>query len=501
MIFKRRKPVKLLITAGSMLISIALLSACGGSSSDSTDVAGIGGTGIGIGGTGIVSGKITGFGSVYVNGGKFDIDTSQFNVDGDTGADQGDLALGMVITLEVEIENDIQTGKALKVFYDDEVEGPIAPVPGVVVGANPTQKTFKIFNQVITIDETSTLFDGTSFATIVANDIIEISGFRVSPTEIKATYVEKTGVLVPGVSEVELRGSIDQYMGGSTFEINGTVINFDPTGVATEIDVPGGVVSNGLYVEVEGVIQADLSVTADQIEEEDEDFDDDAEDISLQGVISNYVSDSNFEIDGQQIDASGAQFSPASISLDDGLEVEVEGDIVSGVLIAEEIELREGETKLKTFVSLVYPDNIRFEVNYTGLPGSIVVNTDSQTLLKDEGPLELPNFSVADLNVGDYVIVEGIESADEVIAETVKRKDSADPDDSELEGQVDSFVIDTSITVLGITYNVDAGTDYEDANGATVSSAEFFGQLAPGDLVEIKDEEIADGTAEEVEIE
>jgi hypothetical protein len=69
-----------------------------------------------------------------------------------------------------------------------------------------------------------------------------------------------------------------------------------------------------------------------------------------------------------------------------------------------------------------------------------------------------------------------------------------------LEGQVDSFITDMSITVLGITYNVNGGTDYEDATG-TVSSTVFFNQLRDGDIVEIKDEVTADGFAEEVELE
>ena len=67
----------------------------------------------------------------------------------------------------------------------------------------------------------------------------------------------------------------------------------------------------------------------------------------------------------------------------------------------------------------------------------------------------------------------------------LSRGDSADPDDSELEGQVDSFVVDTSITILGIAYGVNGGTQYEDSNGNSMSSAAFFAALANGDQVEI----------------
>ena len=493
-----------LVVAGSIF-----LAACGGSSS-STETAGIGGTGIGVGGTGIVVGKITGFGSVLVNGGTFDIDTSQFNVDGNTSANQGDLSLGMVITLEVEIENGVYTGQALKVVYDDQVEGPVTTVDPQV----DTTKIVHVFGQNITIDETSTVFDGTSFENIGNEDnpglldVIEVSGFRTSPTEIVATYVRFDEDLVTGTTAVEVRGTVDNYIpGGTTFEIefDGTVINFDPTGVTTEIDVPGAVISNGMYVEVEGVIEADQSVTADKIEAEDEDLGDDVDDVSLQGIVVVYNGVDDFVIGNQPVDASTAEFKPASLEGMDllGLNIEVEGEIVNGTLIADEVEARDGDTELRAPISSVGGNS--FQVTYPVATSSttVVVNTNGQTLFEDEGPLQLPNFSVADLMVGDYVIVEGTESGNEVIADTVKRKDSADPDDSKLEGQVDAFVdvpIPTSITVLGITFPVDGNTDYEDATGI-VSSTVFFNQLQVDDIVEIKDEEPADGIADEVELE
>jgi hypothetical protein len=470
-----------------------LLSACGGSAggSDGSDPI------AGIGGTGIVFGKITSFGSVFVNGGEYDIDTSLFDVDGDTGADQGDLALGMVIQLKVETENGVYTGKVLEVVYDDEIEGPVS-------GVDPplgTTKIIHVFGQDITIDETSTLFEGTSFATITVDDVVEVSGFRVSATEINATYVEKTGVLMPGVSEVELRGDIEQYMGGSTFEIDGTVINFDPTGVATEIDVPGGVISNGLYVEIEGIIRADQSVDADKIEEEDEDFDDDVDAISLQGVVSGFTDIAlDFFIDSQLVNASTAQLSPDSLTLVDGLNIEVEGEIVGGKLIADEVELREGKSELRSTISMVDTINRWFEVTYP--PGSVIVRTNSQTVFEDEtGVVPSETFSINDLNMMDFVRVEGQEVNDEVVATVVKR---TDPDSSlKLEGAVDTFVTNSSITILGITYGVDptqgTGTDFE----GFASSADFFAALDPagGDFVEIEDDDVADGIADEVELE
>jgi hypothetical protein len=494
----RHKANKLATTVCLLVVCSSLLIACGEGSDSSDQTAGIGGTGI-------VVGKITGFGSIHVNGGKFDIDTSTFLVDGKSfvgQAGQDALAAGMVVRIKVETENGTFSSIALDVVYDDEIEGPITNI--ILDPTNPTLKIGAIFGQMITFDATSTVFDadgnpGFNFASIGVSDVVEVSGFRVSATEIAATYVRFVEDLNPGTTKVELRGQVKTLMGtppNETFMIDGVVIT---TNIATKLEV-GGVLVEGLYVEVKGKIQNDLSVIADKVESEDENFGDDINEISLQGIISNYISDANFKIDGQTVDASSAQLKPTGLTLVDGLNIEVEGEIVGSKLIADEVELREGETKLKSFVSFVYPDNIRFEVNYTGLPGSIVVNTNGQTLFDDEGPLQLPNFSVADINVGDFVIVEGIESANMVTAEIVKRKDSMNPDDSELEGQVDSFITDMSITVLGITYNVNGGTDYEDATG-NVSSTIFFNQLRDGDIIEIKDDVTADGIAEEVELE
>lgn len=472
--------------AGLLAFACSLLLACdSGSDGGSDDTAGIGGTGIAVG-------KVTDFGSIFVNGFQFDTTQSQFTVDGDPNATESDLSVGMVVLVKAETRSGSFNGNALEVFYDDEVEGPVAATPVDVPGSGGTRKTFAVFGQNVTIDETATVFQGTSFAGLAALDVVEISGFRISPNELTATYVGKKGVLVAGVTEVELRGNIQNLAGAppnQTFMVDGTSIS---TSAGTELDVPGGVLAEDLFVEVEGVIQADSSVIADKVEFEDEDFGDEVDDVSLQGIISNYVSDTDFEINGQAVDAGGAQFSPAGAELMDGLEVEVEGDIVGGVLIADEVELREGETKLETFVSAINLGNDSFEVNYAPLPGSVVVHTDTQTLFEDGSAAQVPNFSLDQLNIGDFVRVEGFASGGRVTATIVKRED---PDDSKLRGAVDTFVFDTSITILGITYLVDAGTVYEGFPDANT----FFSQLAIGDLIKIEDDAPADGIADEVE--
>lgn len=480
-----RKPLRNTTNLTSLLLCSVLLVACGGSSVLLS----------GIGGTGIVFGAITGFGSVFVNGSKFDIDSSQITVDGNSNATQADLALGMVVRLEVEIENGIFADSAIRIVYDDEIEGPVAATPLEVPGSAGSRRQFEILGQNITIDETGTLFENTSFDAIDADDVLEISGFLVSPGAISATYVRKTGILILGATEVELRGTISNYSPGppQAFNIDGISISTD---AMTTIEVPNGVLMNGLYVEVEGIIQTPTSVLAAEIEFEDEDFGEEVDEVSLQGIISNYVSDANFQVGGQSVDASAAQISPSGIILMNGLEVEVEGEITGGILLAEEVELREGDARLHSVVSAVDLPGNRFELNYPPLPGSVLVNVDSRTRFEDESPLQLPNFSLNQLNIGDFVQVEGIEVNGVISASAVKRGDSANPDDSKLQGEVDAFVAGSSITILGVAYGMGAGTIYD--NGS-LDSTQFFGQLMPGDVIKIKDAVVADGIADEVE--
>lgn len=492
---RRNKSNSLAAAICSLAICVSLLSACGGGGgSGGSD------TTAGIGGTGIAAGKTTGFGSIYVNGSKYNTDASQFIVDGnDTTATQDDLEIGMYVILRVKTLDGNFTDEALEVVYDDEVQGPVAGISGV--GSGETQRTFTVYGQNVTVDETSTIYNGgASFAGLNDGDLVEISGFRTSASDITATYVEDKGPLVPD-SEVELRGIITGYNPApESFGIvsaPGITIDVD---VATVKDPVSLVLQNGLYVEVKGEYQNATTVLATEIEEEDEEFGDDIDEISLQGIISTYNSIANFVIDGLVIDASGAGLSVEEENqLGVGVEVEVEGDIIGSMLIADELEFREGDSELRTTIKDIDPLNKRLELEYPGQPmgaglGSIWVNTGGQTLFEDESAANVPNLSFDQLVIGDFVKVKGIANITEVNAEIVKRQD---PDSTKLEGLVEAKDHLVSITILGITYPVDPAATYEDG---TMNATDFFNAIQVGvSIVELEDEDPADADADEVE--
>jgi hypothetical protein len=421
-------------------------------------------------------------------------------VDGDDGASQSQLAIGMYVKLKVGTMDGNFTGNALEVIYDDEIEGPISATP--VASPDGTQKTFMVFGQTVTVEDIATLFKGSlanpnfGFNSIAADDVVEISGFRTSPTTINATYVEYKEDLVLSGSEVELRGAIQGVPTGTapnqTFQLDGVIIM---TNGFTQVDVPGGL-ADTLNVEVKGIIQTQgpTSVLATKIELEDDDFDDDVDDIKLQGVVSDIASGiDNFLIGNQRVDASGI----GSLTLMDGMNIEVEGEIVAGKLIADEVEVDEEEAKLRSYIDTVDAPNSKFEVHYpaTSGPTTVTVHIDSQTHFEDETGAATPPFSIDDLNQGrvDYVRIEGVEIAnDDLLATVVKR---TSPDDKlELEGKVDAYAAGVSITVLGIQYQLDGSTSYEPPTP----------NIEVGDFVEIEDDDDpapnqADGIADEVE--
>ena len=471
----------------AILLCSSLLVSCGGST-----------TTAGIGGTGITSGEITGFGSVHMNGVIFDTTSSQFEVDGVIIGDQtqaiaAGLAVGMVAKINGTTDTSGLTGTANLVVYDNEIEGPVEADPIEVTGSGGSQKSFSIFGQEIIIDQASSSFASTSFDTLAMDDLVEVSGFIAPDSSIHATFVEKKGTLEIGISQVELKGTITAFppltvtLDGA---FSGITINIDPG--KTIIDVPDGVLAIGMFVEVEGTYQSPTSIDATEIEEEDNDFGESVDEMSLQGIVTQSNGIGIFTIGNQLVDASDATITPTGAVVEVGSNVEVDGNIVGGTLIADEVELRQGSVELKAVINTVSPGIGEFSLTYVN--GSLTVGTDGQTRFEDDAG---PDITLSDLSATNYVIVKGIDINGQVTATNVRRRD---PDETEIQGSVESQPNNSSITILGIEHFVDTFTSYEISSLPT-DKATFFAGLRNGDIVEIRDNSLPDtpdGTAIEV---
>ena len=482
--------IKLFVPVSIVLASLVVV-ACGGSGGSSVAGGGIGGTGV------TASGAITGFGSVKLNGLVFDTTNATRIVDGESAADDTALAVGMVVTVTGTLDADGVNGTAEQIEYDDDVQGPIQ---GPVVEVDQT-KTFSVMGVRVSVTRISTVFENTDYASLLAGDLVELSGFFDAAGILHATRLEKKAG-----GEVEVKGTVTSVGPGSTFTLavlNGAI---QYTVDWTAIIIPP---VQGDFIEVKGTV-AGTTITASEVESVDEGFDD-VDKASIEGIVTGFAAGGigDFQVAGQQVDASGASFSPAALeaSLADGMEVEVEGPIVNGVLQALGVEARGGDYEMGAMVQSVAPDagGLAGSITLDYFPGSLVVLVDSKTLLRD-GTEVVDPLTLADIvPMNDFLEVKAyLGDSGNLVATEIRRDDRSD---DLLQGPVENCD-GVTLSILGLGYGLDDNvTSYKDENEDPVGSAAVFCALASvGTLVKIVDEydppvTSPDGAADEVELE
>ncbi len=462
----------------------------GGATSGTDNTGGTtGGTDLGISGSGapIALGTIDGFGSIFVNGVEFETTAAEIILDGEV-ATEDDLSVGMVVTVQGSINDDRITGSADVVIFDNELKGPIE---NIVVDPSGEFATITVLGIDVIVERVATVFENTTFGTLAVGDVVEISGFPEGVADLRATYVEKEEDFVEGQSEIEITGTASNVT-DSSFSLNSFTVIY--TG-ADLTEVTNAQLTEGMLVEVEGTLSG-TEITATKIETEDrlEDKFEDDDEFKVQGTIRNYVSDSNFEVNGVKVDASNAIFEPSSLVLAEGLVVEIEGVWSNSVLIAKEVESRRGEIEVEGPVGALSADDRTITISLVN--GDVTVMVDNRTMYDDD-TRAASRFGFADLAIGDFLEVEAYDDGNRLIATNVDRDHQ---DDQVLQGPVDSFNASLDITVLGITYSTQ-GAQFEGRNGNDVSAAAFYADLLIGDYVKIEDKEPSDGIADEVEIE
>ena len=114
----------------------AALAGCGGSDSATTSTPTASAT------PQTTVGKITGFGSIYVNGIEYDTAGASYDVDDSSASGDDALAVGMVVKVQGSVNPDGRTGQADSVSYDDDIEGAVANLATDM--GDPGIKTFTI---------------------------------------------------------------------------------------------------------------------------------------------------------------------------------------------------------------------------------------------------------------------------------------------------------------------------------------------------------------------
>jgi len=421
------------------------------------------------------------------------------------------LRLGMRATVRGAKSEDGRTGTATRIEVDNSVEGPISNAPPPIAspgGGEPADSVeFVVLGQVFVADGGSAFSDGASLEVLAAGaDLwVEVSGLPGVDGKIRATRVELKATPGPGQPQsVEVEGrvsdldptSADFALGSASAPAALMVVNRGSgvAGCAGLTSYPDGVISDGLAVEVEGELLADGRVCASTVEHED-DFEDE-DDFEIEGVVTEVTDASHFVVSGISVVTNAStEFAPAGLAVALGMEIEVEGSLVDGVLTASEVEQKES-LEIEAAVTRLEPEGEGPDFFVLGLRIHVDVDGGSQV----EGSY----------GVGSAVEVEAVDNGVGGLTALEVEVESEPIDRARIEGRVDSVGEFTelgsgSFSIHGVLVQVDAGvTDCEDFDDLSLSCAEFFRRLEVGDLVKATDKSAPydfSGVAKEVAFE
>ncbi len=459
---------------------IALV-ACGGGGSS---VAGIDGRGAPARVAVAAQGPITGFGSVIVNGVRYDTSNATFDVDGVAGA-ESDLAVGQVVTIRGTTDENGNDARADEVIYADLVEGPVESV-------DVAQERFVVLGQTV-ITNGDTVFEDDfnprSIAGVSPGDIVEVSGFATGTGEILATYVE----IEDSPGDFEVVGIVANLDAANlSFEINGLTVDYSGASLS---DFPNGAPENGQRVEAEGSLggSGELVATSVEFEGDDDLGASTGDDVEIEGLITRFVSDTDFDVNGIPVTTTGSTSFSNGTAADLALNVavEVDGEVdANGVVVADSIDFeQEGTLELRGAIEATTAGS----VTLLGVTATVTAST----ALDDQSSGAVSPFGLGDLNVGDYVEVRGFDDGGTLTLTGLTRED--DPGESGLEGPV-TAVANPDFTALGVSVTTTVDTEFQDADENDIDAATFFA-TALNETVQV-DGDYSGGvlTADEVEI-
>lgn len=459
----------------------------------------VGGGMAGIGGSGYVSsGQVTGFGSVYVNGVKFETDTATFEVE-DVETSQQALRIGMIVQVAGSINADGISGTATAIRYGDNIQGQIEVEPGskeIKHNQADTEQYFSVMGVNVIVDEVKTTFEGIGFdyGHINLADTVEISGYYDNNGVLRATYIELITRGQAADSIVEVEGAVSELT-NTGFNVRGVFVDYS---TALNSGLSFGF-NNGRYVAVKGTYDIDSrTLFATEINSVKIELTDGIE-VSVEGYITRYVSNSDFDINGSPVDATAAVLDPLNLIIRPGLRVSAKGVINNGRLNATEIIFDEGDAKVNAFIDSIDVENNQFTVEVVAGEPSIIIQLSDITIIEDAtATTDMLTLSV--LSPGDFVEVNAYETdKDTVSAILIRRKF---PGNIKLQGIIRAQRENFSITVLDVKFPVSAATEFEDDEEADLNHADFMLKTIINEtVISIEDESYNGyGVADEVEI-
>jgi hypothetical protein len=439
------------------MAAVSMLVACGGSDDDPAPEP-----------TQTAIGTISAFGSVIVNGVRFDDSGARISMNDATSA-RNQLRVGMVVRVQGRIHGD-GTGVAQSIDYNDCVRGPITAM-------NQVENKVTVLGQTVQLDE-ETVFDGVALRDMngfAIGDQVEIS-CQPDPVnkQMRASRMAYQEQFRNGITELEVKGVVSNLT-ANTFTINGLTVNM--AGIAAG-DRPAGL-ANGMTVEAGGKNFANGLLTADRLRDRDRDRISypDGDGLEVEGYVSDFVSIANFKVSGQVVNAENATVKNGTAAdIRNALKVEAEGTMSNGVLVAKVLVIKL-QANVRVEAGLQALDTA---VNsLTVLGQAVKVNADTtivDTIASADQPVVI---ALSALSAADRLQVKAYRDTAGALVATRVERTVASPL-VVVKGPADAKVPTTGLTLAGFGVETGVNTLYRDVNQITVDAATFYdGVLVP----------------------
>ncbi len=448
-------------------------------------------------------GVVTGFGSVFVNGERYEVvSTTSVDVEGD-GERLGDdsaLKLGMKVRIDARPSADGSGFVAASIKHRSDLRGPVTRI--VVDPEDPTIGTFRVANTPVIVDAETVLdsnignndgipgIDIRDLSLPQGRMVVRVSGFATAEGYV-ATRISRLDGGDEG--EIEIKGFVTAVdVEAGTLTVAGTV--FHVNGTEFDDDLSFGPELVGVFVEIEGRIEGDR-IIAEEVEREDASPRDRRGRLEIEGIllsVDTSVTPNLIQIGGITLEVTDA----SSLSDKVGKKIELKGGFnADGVLVLDSTRRRRGnEVELEDRVAEVDSVGGTFTTRL-----GITIRPEPTARLEDDdddGDRLTPEQFLSRLRIGDEIEAKGfIDDDGEVVWTRIEREEEDDDDDDfegELRGPVESIAADQeSFVILGVTIDVSSSRDveFEDEDGDDISRSTFFARLAVGDIVEAESDD------------
>ncbi|WNC70763.1 DUF5666 domain-containing protein [Thalassotalea psychrophila] len=468
--------LKFISFALAICLSTILITSCGGSSSSDPEVNLTDQQVKDI--NTLTDGEITGFGSVFVNGVKYDTSNAEISNDDGSPLNESDLALGMIVKIDGSINDDGLTGVAHHIFYSAEIKG-------LVEAINLDTRSLIVQGQTVLVNDL-THFDDTNFANLMVGDFVEVNGHFNDNGDLLATRIEKQNdsndITIKGLIK-ELDTTNKQFMLGN-LTIDYSMASFDNF---NETDL-----ANNKFVKVEGKLTnlINLTLQADEVKLitfKREDDDEEHSHHHLHGFISNLQDDNSFSIRDINIitnEQTRFRYGDKS-SLANDVLVKIKGHYDdNNNLVASSIYFVQ-RIKVKVAGPVDAIDMTSQTITVLG----IEFNYNEYTRFNDDTESDQHDFNIVDISASDYVKIKGFRnSSGDYFATKIIKKDENDSDDFDepkFEGRVSNIVPYISFDIFSFTVTINDTTEYE-IDDQHVTNEQFFNKLLDGMRVEVE---------------